>query len=439
MVSFQIAGKKYYFLLLALSLIIFSGTNSVLSESRAEMPDVPSSELNGRTEDKAERGRYLATVSNCMTCHTAKNGKPFAGGVKFETPFGSIYSSNITQDVETGIGSWALEDFRTAMRKGVNRDGKHLYPVFPYTAYTKMSDQDIEAIYAYLITIDSVSSPKTPHEVRFPYNINMLLAVWKMLYLDEGPLPINKAQSEQWNRGAYLAEGAGHCGMCHTPRNFLGGQQLEKAYTGGVFTDHVKSGDERSWSATNLTQSSRGLAAWSKQDLIDYLTTGISKRAITFGPMNDVIMNSTRHLTAGDADALASYLMSLPANEQPIGDVASKEIIASGNALYTVHCGTCHLPTGLGAEGKGGNIGADLGVPLAGSSVVQAHDPSSLINNILWGGDVPARPFNSGRREMTPFALKMTDEEIAKLASYIRTAWGNKGGSVTPEQVEKQR
>lgn len=391
------------------------------------IPGVVSSE----EAEKLERGRYLVSISSCASCHTQEGGAPFAGGVEFKTPFGAIHSTNISQNPETGIGSWSFEDFKRSMREGTRPDGTHLYPVFPYTNYTRFTDDDLQAIYRYLRTVEPVEAVPFDNVIRFPYNLNFLLGAWKFLFLDEGEYIAQVDKKDEWNRGAYLVKGALHCGMCHTPRNFLGAEVRELAYSGSTYLDRIRDGQYRTWAATNLTSSPRGLGHWSKDDIVSYLTTGLSERAVTFGPMSKVIMDATRHLREEDAQAVATYLQSLPALEPDSASKASEEILREGARHFTVHCGTCHLGTGTG--------GNELGVPLVGSSVVQASDPASLINVILYGPEIPPFPFDTGRMDMKPFGDKLRDEEVAQVASYVRASWGNDAGAVSVEQVKAQR
>lgn len=379
-----------------------------------------------------ERGRYLAHAGNCMTCHTKPGGEPFAGGVAFETPFGTIYSTNITPDPETGIGKWTSDQFLQALRKGVRPNGAHLYPVFPYTAFTKITDEDATALFAYLKSVPAVRAESSPNELSFPFNQRWLMGIWKMLFFEEGRFEPDAARSAEWNRGAYLVEALGHCSACHSPRNFLGAERSDLAMTGGEHLDRVPGGAIRPWSAPNLTSAPSGLAGWSVDEIASYLKTGVNSYASTYGPMNKVIMNGTRHLSDADVRAMAVYLKSLPAKESGRRSGVDAEALRAGEALYDVHCGTCHLPTGLGAP--------DSAPRLAGSPVVQASNPASLINVILYGAELSdPPPLTNYRERMKAFADELSDEEIAVLATYVRNAWGNAGSDVTAKQVARQR
>lgn len=386
-------------------------------------------------DPQIERGKYLATAGNCVSCHTKAGGEAMAGGVAFHTPFGVIYSTNITSDTEAGIGSWTQEQFADAMRKGVTPDGTHLYPAFPYPSFTKVSDEDIAALYAYIKTIPPSKAPATENEMGFPFNQRALMGIWKALFFKEGRYQNVAGQSAEWNRGAYLVEGLGHCGACHTPRNFLGAEDSSRNMSGGTYEETVKPGLIRPWSAVNLTSAPDGLKAWSVDDLARYLKTGHGARAGTFGPMNDVIINSTHEMTEADTKAMAVYIKSLPEIQRAPKVELSAADLREGETLYTIHCGTCHLPTGLGAT-----PGSELGPPLVGSAIVQAEDPASLINTILYGAQLPTSLLEqNGWKSMKGFENEVDDAQAAAIATYVRASWGNHGAKVTADQVAKQR
>ncbi len=378
-----------------------------------------------------EQGRYLAAIGNCQTCHTAKGGKPFAGGVKFDTPFGLLYSTNITADRETGIGNWSFEDFYHAMKVGVRPDGTHLYPAFPYTSFAKLTDADIASLYSFVKTIEPAHSEAKPNAMHFPYNMRFGLRAWNQLFHDSSAYTPDRTQSTEWNRGAYLVRGIGHCGGCHTPRNSFGAERSDLALTGGILNDEVRPGKYREWSAVNLTPAKTGLGGWSAASIAEYLQKGECERAVVHGPMTEVVMNSTRHLRDADAHAIATYLQGLPASSQGTGRRADQQQLAAGETAYTVHCGTCHLPTGLGDE--------VLGVTLAGNAIVQATDPASFINVILYGPHLPPPPFVVDRTRMKSFGKRLSDEDIASLATYVRSSFGNQAGAVSVHQVAGQR
>lgn len=378
--------------------------------------------------DAAEQGRYLATAGNCVSCHTRKDGKPFAGGVAFETPFGTIFSTNITPDSGTGIGTWTRNDFRRAMHEGIAADGTRLFPAFPYPSYTKVSDADVDAIYAYLQTIDPVSY--TPPGNSFLLRQRWALRFWNAYSFEGARFVPDDLQTAEWNRGAYLVEGLGHCGACHTPRNRMMAEVADRAFQGGMILHEVAEGKIRAWTAVDITSSKQGLASWSREELSQYLHKGFSKRAGTFGPMNHVIVNSLMKLTPEDIDAMAVYLKSLPGREYS-GPAIPEDLVAAGASIYEKRCEECHASSGRG--------GIFSGPPLAGSAIVQADDPASLINIIVYGPDMPEEVSYGLWESMKAYGEALSDEEIAAVSNYVRGSWGNVGGPVTADDVSKQR
>ena len=383
------------------------------------------------SSQEVAQGKYLAVAGNCASCHTTVEGQLMAGGVPFETPYGRIYSTNITPDSATGLGDWTLPDFVRAMRHGVGDAGEHLYPVFPYPHFAQMTDSDVAALFAYLKSLPPVSSSPPENALMFPFSQRRLLAAWKLLYLKSERFQPSQAQSTQWNRGAYLVNAVAHCGACHAPRNALGA--TASSMSGGTYRDKIPGGELRTWSTPGLTNDTMGLAYWSHAELVSYLKTGVNRYVDTFGPMNKVIMSSTRRLTEQDIDAMAVYLKSLPPNLSPVAAKPNKQVMGMGKTLYSLYCGTCHLPTGLGDP--------EMGPQLAqGSLVVRAKDPAGLINVILYGPESPDEPLPSQRRDpMEAFQYELDDHEVAALASYVRASWGNGAGPVTPKQVAQQR
>ena len=390
---------------------------------------------SARAEPEIERGEYLVRAANCVSCHTTPGGAVFAGGVPFATDFGTIYSTNITPDRNTGIGSWSFDQFEAAMRRGVRPDGEHLYPAFPYTSFTKIDDSDLHALYAYFMSLKPVDAPARPNEMRFPFNQRALMGVWKALYFNEGRYVPDTKQDAQWNRGAYLVEALAHCSACHSPRNALGAEKASALYTGGTLQEVDEDRGPVMRSAPNLTASKHGLGAWSVADIAGYLKPGINTRTRLMGTMNEVVLNSTRYLTDADVQAMAVYLKSLSAGGDT-GTRPSKAVMELGAKQYDIHCGTCHLPTGLGSD--------DTAPPLAGSALAQAPDPSSLIDLVINGPRLPQEAPSSQWRmrpwqSMTPFAQKLSDEQAAALLSYVRNSWGNAAGEVKPKDIDRLR
>lgn len=387
-----------------------------------------------QAETSIERGEYLVRAANCVSCHTVPGGQVFAGGVAFPTDFGTIYSTNITPDKTTGIGSWTFEQFDAAVRRGVRPDGQHLYPAFPYTSFTKINDADLHALYDYFMSLRPVSAPPKANDMSFPFSQRWMMGTWNALFFNEGRFLPDAKRSAQWNRGAYLVEAFAHCSACHSPRNLLGAEKASAPYAGGVLDEPDEERGAIRRGAPNLTSSAHGLKAWSEDDLASYLKSGVGSRARLMGTMNEVVLNSTRYLSNEDTRAMAVYLKSLA----PSGDTGSRpsqKVMDLGARQYDIHCGTCHLPTGKGS--------ADTGPPLAGSAFAQAPDPSSLIDLVINGPRIPV-PAPSGEwqrpwQSMTPFGQKLSDEQAAALLSFVRNSWGNAAGAVEPKDIDPMR
>jgi mono/diheme cytochrome c family protein len=375
-----------------------------------------------------QQGSYLTDAGNCVSCHTRSGAAPFSGGVPFITKLGTIYSSNITPDARAGIGNWSLDEFRRAMHEGIAPGGRRLFPAFPYTSFTKVSDADVAAIYAYLRTLQPVRY--SPPRNGFVFRQRWAMRLWNLLFFRSGRFAPGPKQSEQWNRGAYLVEGLGHCDACHSPRNAFMAEESARAYSGGTFDEKVPGGQTRPWSAVNLTSSRTGLASWSVNELTRYLKAGFSLRAGVFGPMNDVVDNSLRNLSDADVQAMAVYLKSLPALGTD-GTAPPAAALKAGTRIYSDECEECHMPSG-----RGGLFSAP---PLSGSAVVQAGDPASLINVILYGADGPKDVSFGGWETMKPYGNVLSDAQIAAVANYVRGSWHNHGSEVTAAQVARQR
>ncbi len=383
----------------------------------------------GGANEPVERGRYLVAAGNCVSCHTRPGGAQFAGGLPFRTPFGSIYSSNITPDSSTGIGSWSASDLRQAMHEGVGRGGYRLFPAFPYTSFTQVSDEDVDAIYAYLRSIAPVRY--TPPSNSLPFHLRWGMRAWNWLFFRPGRFQSDAKQSPEWNRGAYLVNGLGHCSACHTPRNLFLAEIRSEAYEGGSFSDYVSDDRIRRWSAVNLTSAHSGLAAWSLAELTSYLKSGFADtRAATFGPMNDVIVNSLANLSTEDVHAIATYLKSLPARELSSTTVPD-DALKAATKLYNDRCAECHDSSGAG--------GQESAPPLVGSAVVQNTDPASLINIVLYGPALPKQLSAGDWDAMRPFKDVLNDAQAAAVINFVRGSWGNRAPLVTAAEVAKQR
>lgn len=420
-------------IVIVVALLVVVGLIYLLSPGGTTAGSGPVAATELSAEEQIARGQYLAQAGNCISCHTRPGGEPMAGGLPFQTPFGTLYSTNITPDPVTGIGAWNEWDFLNSLRHGVRPDGEHLYPAFPYTAYTKLSNADIAALFAYLQSLPPAQQQAPQNELEFPYNQRALMAVWKTLFFEPGEMQDNPAQSEQWNRGAYLVEALAHCSACHSPRNSLGAEQVELAMSGGEYLDRVLGGHYKPWSAPDITSGALGLGLWEQEDVELYLKTSRNEFLESFGPMNEVIVNSTSKLRDEDITAMAVYLKSLPAIDRPESEVPSAQVMGRGRTVYNLHCGTCHLPTGDGDPEMAPKLNQ-------GSLVVQSPNPASMINVILYGPELPDHGLLPRWREpMDEFQYVLDDEEVAAAATFIRNSWGNSAGLVTPEQVARQR
>jgi len=408
------------------SLALFVALTTSAWHSRADTSSIESPTAAPDTAE--ERGKYLVDAGNCFSCHTREDGEAFAGGVAFETPFGTLYSTNITPDKETGIGDWTVDDLRRAMHEGIARDGGALFPAFPYPSYTKVSDADVADIYAYLRAVEPVKYTAPGNSAAFWMRWPM--RIWNAMFFKPGRYVADTSKDEAWNRGAYLVEGLGHCSACHTPRNWAMAEIAEQPYHGGVLLDKVTHERRREWFAVDLTQSKHGLASWSVNDLTRYLHTGFSARAGTFGPMNEVIVNSLAKLSEQDVRAMAVYLKSLPAREYT-GVKVTEEQMKAGAAIYEDRCEKCH-----GASGRGGIFTAP---PVAGSAIAQADNPASLINVLLYGPSQPKEVSFGSWETMPAYADKLSDADIVAVGNYIRGSWGNIGRPLTIEDVTRQR
>lgn len=375
-----------------------------------------------------ERGRYLAQAGNCMACHTSRGGKALAGGTPIPTPFGTVYGPNITPDEKTGIGTWTADDFWQALHNGKSKDGTLLYPAFPYTEYTRVTRADADALYAYLRSVPPVSQPNRPPDMAFPYDQRALLAAWRALYFKPGVQEHDAGQSVQWNRGRYLVEGLGHCAACHTPRNSLGATRSSDAFTGGIIP-------VLDWYAPPLTNDRQtGMGRWTAADIAALLKTGISAHSSASGPMAEVVLGSTQHLTDDDALAIGVYIKSLPATPASTPRstaAAAPAAMELGSKIYRQHCAQCHQPQGQGS--------GTAWPALAGNPTVTAPSPVNAIRMVLDGGYAPATAANPRPHGMPPFGQMLNDSDIAMLVSYIRNSWGNEAGGVTALEVKRAR
>ena len=370
------------------------------------------------------RGKALTVAADCAGCHTADPSKPFAGGKRIDTPFGGIYSPNLTPDRETGLGAWSDEEFYRALHDGVARDGSRHYPAFPYPNFTKITRDDVLAIRAYLATLTPFRNIKPPPELRWPLNYRVVMRGWDLLFFRPGTFEVNPNKSEEWNRGAYLVEGAAHCGGCHTPKNMFGADKRGQPYGGGRV---------QGWFAPRLDSADRGgLKSWSADDIVEYLQTGRNGRSHAGKLMAEVVVNSTSKMSDADVRAIAVYLKDLPAGTpEPAVTPPPQAEMAAGAAVYARACIACHEADGSGAP--------RIYPPLPGNANLQSDDPSSTLRIILDGAQTVTTPRAPNTGSMPAYARELSDQQIADVANYIRNSWGNAAPLVTPAQVAKAR
>ena len=382
------------------------------------------------TTEAITRGEYLARAGDCVACHSEPNGKPFAGGRAMPTPFGSLFVPNITPDDETGIGRWTADDFYRMLHTGVSRDGTLLYPAMPFASYTKVTRPDSDAMFSFLQSVTPIRQKNRPHELKFPFNDRDLLLGWRTLYFKEGEFQPDPKESAQWNRGAYLVQGLGHCAMCHTAINALGGSSESKAFEGGMIPN-------QNWYAPSLTSNREaGLGDWPIKDIADLLQVGASHRGTTYGPMAEVVYNSLQYITDDDATAMAVYLKALPKRDSEAAPTSQARLVDPtvmelGRKVYAGQCATCH-----GSEGEGQ---APAFPPLKGNQSITMLSPVNSIRMVLNGGYAPGTYKNPRPYGMPPFNHILRDDEVAAVVTYIRLAWGNNGTPVTAAEANDLR
>lgn len=369
------------------------------------------------------RGAYLAKAGNCAACHTARGGMDMAGGKALPTPFGTVYATNLTPDRETGLGDWSASEFWRAMHHGRSKDGRLLYPAFPYPSYTYVTRQDSDALYAYLQSLPPVRQANRPHALRFPYNLQASLAVWRALYFRPGRHEDDPGRSAAWNRGHYLVRGLGHCVACHASRNQLGAISSDVALGGGLIP-------MQNWYAPSLaSKQEAGVQHWRTHEVVALLQTGVAPRGSVLGPMAEVVHGSTQHLNEEDLHAMATYLKALP--QQPAVPVtaapAPEATLQWGRRIYGDRCASCHGERGEGVRG--------IYPALAGNRAVTLRAPHNVIKVISHGGFPPTTAGNPRPFGMPPFSQVLSGEEIAAVSTYIRQSWGNQAPAVDALEV----
>ncbi len=400
-----------------------------------DLPSDFSDALDASTREQVLRGRYVARLGDCVACHTQDKRKPMAGGLALETPFGKLYSTNITPDRQTGIGQYSFAQFDRVMREGVTADGRHLYPAMPYPSYAKMSEEDMRALYVYLMqAVKPLALPNRPLEMSFPFNQRWGMALWNMAFLQAGPFRPDPAQSAQWNRGAYIVQGPGHCGACHTPRG-IGMQEKTMSESGSNGPLFLSGETVENWRALDL----RG--RWQPADVAGLLRTGSNRFGTVAGNMVDVVQHSTQYMSDEDLLAIGTYLASLPsparqrppqATAAPVAAAIPADLYLSRGGLgYVQFCATCHRSDGNGVQG--------LFPPLAGNPTLQSNEPASLIHIMLTGWRA-ARTHAQPKAMSMPAFSALSDGEIAEILNFARTSWGGRPqADISERQVARLR
>jgi mono/diheme cytochrome c family protein len=370
-----------------------------------------------------QHGQALVIAGDCLSCHIRDGGQPFAGGLGLNTPFGVIYSANITSDSRTGIGDWTGDQFYRAMHEGVGAQGENLYPAFPYPWFSKVSRADDDAILAYLKSTPAVSYRPPANRLPFPLNIRFLMKGWNLLFFRPHDFAADPAQSADWNRGAYLVTGLGHCGGCHSPMNFFGAASVDRALYGGAINN---------WTPPDLTGNPRtGLGLWSLGDITEYLQTGRNARAGAGEDMGEVVSYSTSLMNDADRRAIAAYLKGLGPSPDASVQAPDPGAMQRGAAIYSDACASCHLENGVGQP--------RLFPPLGHNAGLQQANPTGLAHLILAGGRVGPTGMRPSPLAMPSFAWKLTDAEIADVSTYIRNSWGNQAAPVSAGKVHDLR
>ncbi|QXT42528.1 c-type cytochrome [Serratia fonticola] len=382
--------------------------------------DGPVQQVTASSEQIA-RGRYLTQAADCAACHTAAGGAPLAGGYPLDTPFGTIYGSNLTPSADQGIGRWTKDDFFLALTQGVAPGGRHLYPAMPYTSYKGISREDADAIYAYLMSRPAVDVAIPANDMPFPFNQRMALIGWNLLFRNSDPLPASsQGNSAEWQRGRYLSDVLGHCGECHTPRGMLGQMELSKPMQGGDLGRFI---------APDITPQALAQRGWTPEDLSRFLSTGLAPQGSAFSEMHMVVDLSTRHLTPEDHRALVTYLM----GDKPPQPVAAKigQGSDAGRITYLDQCSACHERDGAGIP--------HVAVAMRDNATLRQPDGKNLIVSVLDGLPAQQFPGNESMQSMPGFADRLDDEQIAELVNYLRVTWGGLPADITAEQVKALR
>lgn len=395
--------------------------------ARGEQPIAAQASQLQVTPQLVERGAYLARAGNCAACHTERGKAAYAGGRGIATPFGTVFAPNLTPDAATGLGNWSAAEFWRAMHHGRSKNGRLLYPAFPYPDYTLVTREDSDALYAYLRSLPAARQQNRPHDLRFPYNTQASVAVWRAMFFSPEEFQQETTKSAEWNRGAYLVRGLGHCQSCHAPRNAFGATNTNLELSGGLIP-------MQNWYAPSLASPAEaGVQDWSQPEIVWLLKAGASPRGAAMGPMSEVVFSSTQHLNEEDLGAIAVFLRELPRHDaekaQPIR--VNSDVMELGQRVYQNQCAQCH-----GEKGEGGG---EAYPALAGHRTVTMNSSANLLRVIISGGFPPTTPGNPRPFGMPPLGQSLTDAEIAAVASYVRSAWGNSAPAVQPLDVHRVR
>ena len=421
------------FVLFALALLALFAAIVFALNRRDEPAIAPDARPSAGTPEQVARGAQLARIGNCATCHTVRGGTPYAGGRGIATPFGTVFAGNLTPDDETGLGRWSADHFWRALHNGRSADGRLLYPAFPYPDFTRVTREDSDAIYAYLRSLAPVRAPNRPHALQFPYDTQAALAVWRALFFRPAAFVPEPAESAEWNRGAYLVRGLGHCAACHGGRNFLGATPQGGMSLGGGLIPMLN------WYAPALTAPDQaGVADWSEADVVALLRDGTSARGSAIGPMADVVFRSTQHWSDADLRAVATFLRALPqtGSRHAVPARADPAQLELGAKVYERRCADCHGADGRGAPTASGRSPYPA---LAGNRTVTMDPPANLVRVIVHGGYLPATAGNPRPFGMPPFVQTLDDAEIAAVATWLRQGWALQAGAVSAQDVARYR
>lgn len=421
---------RKFWLLCSLSVTVL--TANVVWHNYGDGVDVHSPAAATSSPETLQAGRYLVQAGNCIACHTARGGAPLAGGRAIDTPFGAVFSSNLTPDPETGLGRWNAQHFWRALHHGRSKDGRLLAPAFPYNHTTLITRADADAMFAWLQSLPAVPQVMPPHQLRWPLGTQAALAFWRSLYFKAGSYQPQPQQDAAWNRGAYLVQGLGHCAACHSPRNALGATASVDDLSGGLMFGI------NWWAPSLLDPLQTGLAETPTSAIIQLLKTGRSGEYHTTGPMGEVVQYSTQFLSDADLQAMAMYLQSKAKpdvqSQQPSATALRRvlpDVATRGAKIYEQHCAQCHGEQGQGQTGA---------YPaLAGHRAVLQKDTTNLVQTVLYGGYPPATAGNPRPFGMPPYILTLDDKDIAAVLTHLRTQWGNHAAEVTPLEIHRIR